>query len=331
MHAPHPPNDREPPPPGAGALPHGRPAQACAWSPGSVGNVGVGFDILGHSLGSVGDRAIVRRIDAPDVRVVGISGRVTGLPVEPAGNTAGAALLALRRALRLPFGWEVELVKGIALGSGMGGSAASAVAALVAANALLDTPLAPRQLYPFALEGEAVATQSRQGDNVGCMLLGGLVLATADRLERIPVPGAWHAAVVHPRLVLETRRSRAVLAGDYPLPAFVAQSANLALVLAGCFKGDAALVRAGLHDVLVEPRRAPLIPGFAAVKQAALDHGALGASMSGGGPSVFGWFETRAAAEAAAHAMGEAFADAGYAADRHVAPIDGPAARLVTQ
>jgi homoserine kinase len=109
----------------------------------------------------------------------------------------------------------------------------------------------------------------------------------------------------------------------------VAQSTNLALVLAGCYTGNATLVREGLSDVLVEPRRAPLIPGFATVKQAALDHGAFGASISGAGPSVFGWFEDRASADAAAHDMRQAFAAAGYDSDALVAPIDGPAARVL--
>ncbi|HEX7342411.1 MAG TPA: homoserine kinase, partial [Rhodanobacteraceae bacterium] len=220
--------------------------------------------------------------------------------------------------------------KGIPLGSGMGGSAASCVAALLAANALLDTPLAPAALYPFALDGEAVASGGRHGDNIGSMLLGGLVMATPDRLERIPVPAAWHVALVHPHMVLETRRSRGALAGHYALAEFVAQSTNLAMVLTGCFKGDAELVRAGLSDVLVEPRRAPLIPGFAAVKQAALDHGALGASISGGGPSVFGWFETRAEAERAVIDMAAAFAAAGLDADPYVAPVNGPAAHVTS-
>lgn len=302
---------------------------ARAWSPGSVGNIGVGFDVLGHSLGAVGDQATVRRVPAPEVRIKSIGGCVDGLPLEPERNTAGAALLALRQALNLPFGFELALEKGIPLGSGMGGSAASVVAALVAANALLDQPLSLQALYPFALEGEAVASGGRHGDNLGCMLLGGLVLATHDRLERIPVPDAWHAAVVHPHAVLETRRSREALAGHYALSEFVAQSANLALVLTGCFKGDAALVRAGLADALVEPRRAPLIPGFAAVKQAALEHDALGASISGGGPSVFGWFENREAAEAAVTDMAAAFADAGLDSDAYVVPINGPAAHIL--
>jgi homoserine kinase len=161
------------------------------------------------------------------------------------------------------------------------------------------------------------------------MLLGGLALATRERLLRVPVPPSWHCALVHPHVVLETRKARAALAGDYALSEFVAQSANLALVLAGCWRGEAELVREGLKDVLIEPRRAALVPNFARVKQAALDHRAMGASISGGGPSVFGWFEHRAEAEAAAAAMHGAFAEAGLDSDCFVAPVDGPAATLL--
>lgn len=302
---------------------------ACAFAPASVGNVAVGFDLLGHSVAGVGDRVEVRRIDEPLVRIAAIHGCVTDLPTDPQQNTAGVALLALRRALGLQHGFELVLHKGIALGSGMGGSAASCVAALVAANALLPQSLPREALYGFALDGEAVASGSRHGDNLGSMLLGGLVLATHKRLLRIPVPADWHCALVHPHVVLETRTARAALAGNYALDEFVTQSANLALVLAGCYRGDAALVREGLNDVLVEPRRAPLIPNFARVKQAALDHRALGASISGAGPSVFGWYENRSDAEAAASAMQAAFAEAGLGSEAWATPIDGPAAALV--
>ena len=304
-------------------------SSARAFAPASVGNVGVGFDILGHAIEGVGDSVTVRRIDAPEVRIAAIRGVAVDLPLDAPSNTAGAALLALREALALPFGFEVEIDKGIPLGSGMGGSAASCVAALVAANELLDAPLSREALYPFALVGEAVASGGRHGDNLGPMLLGGLVLATADRLVKIPVPATWHSVLVHPDAVLETRRARAALQGGYELKAFVAQSANLALVLAGCHAGDASLVRAGLNDVLVEPRRAPLIAGFDAAKRAALDAGAMGASISGAGPSVFGWFETRAEAEAAAPKIRAAFADAGFDSQAWVSPIDSPAARVL--
>lgn len=295
----------------------------------SIGNVGVGFDILGHCIAGASDRVDVRRIDAPTVRIAQIDGCVDVLPTDAAQNTAGAALMALRKALGLQHGFEISLHKGIPLGSGMGGSAASCVAALVAANALLARPLSRESLYGFALEGEAVASGGRHGDNVGPMLLGGLVLATRDRLVKLPVPATWHCALVHPHVVLETRKARAALAGEYALGEFVTQSAHLALVLAGCWQGNALLVREGLKDVLIEPRRAPLVPNFARVKQAALDHHAMGASISGAGPSVFGWFEQRADAEAAAAAMRRAFAEAGLDSESYVAPIDGPAASLL--
>ena len=303
--------------------------QARAFAPASVGNVGVGFDILGHAIAGVGDTVTVRRSDDPEVRIVAIRGTPFALPLEAADNTAGAALIALRAALALPFGFEVEIDKGIALGSGMGGSAASCVAALVAANALLDVPLSREALYPFALTGEAVASGGRHGDNLGPMLLGGLVLGTAEHLVRIPVPEGWHSLLVHPDAVLETRRARAALQGAYALNEFVAQSANLALVLSGCYAGDAARVRAGLRDVLVEPRRAGLIVGFAAARDAALAAGAMGASISGAGPSVFAWFEQREAAEAAQGGVQRAFAEAGFESQAWVSPLNAPAAILL--
>ena len=302
---------------------------ASAFAPASVGNVGVGFDILGHVIAGAGDTVTVRRIDVLEVHIAAIRGTTVDLPLDAPSNTAGAALIALREALQLPFGFEVEIEKGIPLGSGMGGSAASCVAALVAANELLDEPLSREALYPYALVGEAVASGGRHGDNLGPMLLGGLVLATAEHLVKVPVPEAWHSVLVHPDAILETRRAREALKGDYTLSEFVAQSANLALVLAGCHAGDAQLVRAGLKDVLVEPRRSPLIVGFDAAKQAALQAGAMGASISGAGPSVFGWFETRAQAEVAAPAIQAAFAAAGFDSQAWVSPLNSPAAKVL--
>jgi homoserine kinase len=302
---------------------------ATAFAPASVGNIGVGFDILGHTIHGPGDRATVRRVDTPTVRIAAIRSARVELPFDAERNTAGAALIALRDALALPFGFEIELDKGIAFGSGMGGSAASCVAALVAANALLDAPLSREALYPFALQGEAVASGGLHGDNVGAMLLGGIVLATRDRLVRVAAPDAWHCVVVHPQFSVETKKAREALRGAYALTEFVAQSANLALVLSGCHAGDASLVSAGLSDVLVEPRRASLIPGFAAVKQAALDHNALGASISGAGPSVFAWFESIAQADAAAPSMRDAFAAADIGCESFVSRVNGPAASVV--
>ncbi len=303
--------------------------EARAFSPASVANVAVGFDLLGYAVPDVGDTVTVRRIDAPEVRIAAIRGAAVELPLDAPSNTAGAALIALRQALGLTYGFEVEIDKGIPLSSGMGGSAASCVAALVAANALLDMPLSREQLYLYSLEGEAVASGSRHGDNLGPMFLGGLVLSTLERLVPVPVPSQWHSLLVHPDALLETRRARAALQGSYALKEFVAQSGNLALVLAGCHAGDANLVRAGLADVLIEPRRAPLIVGFDAAKAAALAAGAMGASISGAGPSVFAWFEDRDTALAAVPKVQAAFAAAGFDSQSWVSPVNSPGARLL--
>ncbi len=302
---------------------------ATASAPASVGNVGVGFDILGHSVEGPADTVTVVRLEQPDVRITHIGGVVPGLPLEARANTAGRALLALRERLGFAHGFELSIEKGIPLGSGMGGSAASCVAALVAANAVLDAPVDVEALYPCALEGESVASGSLHGDNVGPMLLGGLVLATADRLVPVPVPAGLTCVLVHPHQVLETRTARAVLARPFTLPQFVTQSANLALVLAGCYRGDLDLIAAGLRDVLVEPLRAPLVPGFAEVQAAALAAGALGASISGGGPSVFAWC-TAAGAARIAEAMAAAFAGRSIGCDVLVSPVAGPAARVLS-
>lgn len=305
--------------------------KATAFAPASVGNIGVGFDLLGHTIAGPGDRAQVARIDEPVVRIAAIGGEVEGasrLPLEAALNTAGRALIELRARHAIAHGFELRLHKGIPLGSGLGGSAASCVAALVAANALLEAPLDRDALYPVALAGEAVASGSLQGDNVGPMLFGGVVLSTPARVVPLRAPELYCAAV-HPHLVLETREARAVLAAPYPLGEFVRQSGHLALFLTGLARGDRGLIAEGLRDGLVEPRRAALIPGFAEVKAAALAHGALGASISGAGPTVFGWFDTAEEASWAAHAMQVAFAGAGLDSDAHVSPVNGPRAEVV--
>ncbi|MCB1605731.1 MAG: homoserine kinase [Xanthomonadales bacterium] len=294
---------------------------AQAQAPGSVGNVGVGFDILGHAVEGVGDRVMVEAIAEPVVRISAISGLVTELPRDSQNNTAARAVSAMREALGLENGFEIALEKGIPLGSGLGGSAASAVAAVVAANALLDQPLELSELYPFALAGEVAASGSAHGDNIAPQLLGGLVLVCGERLIQIPVPDELYCAVVHPHLVVETREARKRLRAPYGLSKIVAQTGNLAGVLAGLYRNDMALIGQSLSDVLVEPRRAVMIPGFAKVKAAALERGALGASISGGGPSVFAWFSNRLHAQSAGVAMRQAFEAAGLKADLLVSPV----------
>ncbi len=304
---------------------------ASAFAPASVGNVAIGFDILGFSIGAIGDRATVRRCDDPGVRIKAIRGVVADLPMEAAKNTAGRALQAMREALSLPFGLELELDKGIPLASGLGGSAASAVAAVVAANALLPTPCAKLELLKFAMQGEAVASGSMHVDNIAPSLYGGLVLTVGidqPRVKQIPVPAAVRAVVVHPHMFLSTRQARAILKGSVAMKDFVWQTANLAGFISGCYTDDIDLLRESFEDVVIEPQRAALIPGFGEVRRAAISAGALGCSISGAGPTLFAWC-LASHALAVREAMVVEFSHHGLASDHWTTPIDALGARVL--
>jgi homoserine kinase len=304
---------------------------ATAFAPASVGNVAVGFDILGQSVAAIGDRVRVSRRLEPGVAIRSITGVVQDLPLAAEKNTAGMAVLAMLTDLALPYGFELEIEKGIPLGSGLGGSAASAVAAVVAAAALVDRPLDRTELLKFAMRGEAVASGSVHVDNIAPSLFGGLVLTVGidnPHVKQIPVPETVRCVLVHPHMVLATREARAILRKTVELSDVIWQQANLAGFLAGCYTSDLALIRESLLDVVIEPQRQVLIPGFADVKKAALDAGALGGSISGAGPTVFAWAEARDA-EAVKSGMVAAFRSHGLESDAWVSAIDLEGARVV--
>jgi homoserine kinase len=304
---------------------------ATAFAPATVGNVGVGFDILGHAFGVIGDRVRAERAAQPGVRIRAITGVAGPLPLEPDRNTAGQAVLSLVRAAEPGFGIELTIEKGIPLGSGLGGSAASAVAAVVAANALLETPLPASGLLTHAIAGEAVASGARHADNIAPALFGGLVLTVGidhPRVKQIPVPPAVRCVLLRPHMFLATQQARGILTRLVDLSDVVWQTANLAGFLAGCYTNDLALIREAFEDVMIEPQRAKLIPGFPAAKRAALAAGALGCSISGAGPAVFAWSE-EGSAEAVREAMLAAFRAEGVDCDQWIAPIGGDGARIV--
>jgi homoserine kinase len=309
----------------------GEVSEVVVWAPASVGNVAVGFDIMGLALEGAGDRVTVRRTRERGVRLGEVRGVAGALPADPLENCATAGLVRLVEDRGLSWGMEVTLEKGIAMGSGMGGSAASAAGGVVGASALLDAPLTDEELMYYALLGEQVASGSAHGDNLAPCLFGGLQLVMGHdpvRAVRLPTPPGLVCAVVHPHMSLETRRARAALVRPWQLAEFVAQSERLAGFITACHSHDRALLARSLEDVLVEPHRAPLIPGFAQVKQAALALGAVGCSISGAGPSVFVWCEP-ADAEAICGAMQAAFRDAGLESDQLISRLDAPGAQVI--
>jgi len=305
--------------------------EVTAFAPASVGNVGVGFDILGQSVAALGDRVTLRRSKAPGVRIERIEGIKEALPREAEKNTAGRALLAMQDGLRLDFGFDVAIEKGIPLGSGLGGSAASAVAAVVAANELLPQRLTRLDLLKFAMQGEAVASGSVHVDNIAPSLFGGLVLTVGidnPRIKQIPVPADIRCVLVHPHMYLSTREARAILKPTCAMSDVIWQTANLAGFIAGCYTNDLAMIRDSFEDVIIEPQRQALIPGFKAVKSAARGAGALGCSISGAGPTIFAWCESRDA-PAVRDGMVQAFTAHGLASDQWISATSLTGASIV--
>lgn len=296
------------------------------FAPASIGNVGVGFDILGLALERPGDEVIARKSATPGVRIVKITGHGGKLPYATEENTAGVAALRLLEHLgATDVGIELEIHKKMPLGSGLGSSAASAAAAVLAVSELLRTGMSKRELLPFACMGEQVAAGGFHADNVAPSLLGGIVLiCNNDPLDvhRLHVPLGLYVAVVHPHLQVLTREARAVLKPDIPLRDHVRQSAFLAGFIVGCFTSDLELIGRCLRDVIVEPQRAHLIPGFYDVQAAALEAGALGCSISGAGPSVFALCDNSLVAENAAYAMQHAFRQHDIASDLYLSKVN---------
>jgi homoserine kinase len=305
--------------------------RATAFAPASVGNVAIGFDIIGFAVDALGDRVTLTRRTAPGVEISAVRGIAGELPREPRDNTAGRALLALQEAVRPDFGFRIEIDKGIPLGSGLGGSAASAVGAVVAANALLPEPCNRIELLQFAMAGEAVASGARHADNTAASLFGGLVLTVGidhPRVKQIPVPAAIRAVIVHPHMFLATAKARAILKLNVELSDFVWQTANLAGFISGCYTNDLDMLRASFQDVVIEPQRAALIPGFQDVRRGAMDAGALGCSISGAGPSLFAW-TLEPTVPAVLAAMRREFARQSLETDAWVVDLRSAGARVI--
>lgn len=296
---------------------------ATASAPASIGNVCVGFDILGQAFDAARDVVTAVRDEKSGVRLIQVSGLVTSLPQEPQSNTALAAAQAVLDAAQAKCGVRLSVKKGVPLSAGMGGSAASAVAAAAAVNALLGEPFTVEQLLPFALEGERAASDPPPWDNVVASLLGGLVLVACEEPQlvvQLSAPPGVTAILLHPNTTIETRMARSILADQVPMRTAVEHSRRVATFVAGCVSSDLDLIRAGFEDLLVEPQRQHLLPALPHVKAAALKAGALGCSFSGSGPSVFAWAQ-EAKTDAVESAMREAFTLAGVDAKAYRAPI----------
>src|SRR5262245_54942003 len=262
---------------------------ATAFAPATVSNVACGFDVLGFAIETPGDE-VTATLAPSGVRIDLIEGDGGRLPRDAAKNTAGVAALALLAKLGERRGVTLTIRKGLPLSSGLGWSAASAAAAVVAVDAVLGANLPLETLIACAFEGERLGAGSAHADNIAPCLCGGLVLVRRPNppdIIRLPIPKDLVAVVVHPDLEIETARARALLGTTVPLADAVRQWANLGAFVDGLHRGDLSQISRSLEDSIAEPRRAPLVPGLALIKRGAVDAGALGCGLSGSGPSLF--------------------------------------------
>ena len=261
-----------------------------AFAPATVANVCCGFDILGFSVDSPGDEVILTEKNEPGVVVKSIVGDGGRLPLDANLNTASVAVQSFLSAIGSSKGIEIELFKNLPLGSGMGSSAASAVAALVGVNHLFGNPLTREALIPHAMEAERIACGSAHADNVGPSLLGGFVLVRDYHpldVVKIPVKANLYCTLAHPQIELKTEDARRVLKSSVDLKDAITQSGNTAGLMVGLMSGDNSLISRSLKDVIAEPVRSVFIPGFEAVRSEAVKAGALGCGISGSGPTMF--------------------------------------------
>jgi homoserine kinase len=304
-------------------------SQVAAFAPATVANLGPGFDVLGLALEGMGDTVIARRCDAPGVRISAIHGDGGRLPTDAAENTAGIAATETLRLAGVEVGVELEINKGLPLGSGLGSSAASAAAAAHAVNLLIGSPLRKVDLIGPCVEAEA-AVSGRHADNVAPAILGGLVLIRDLEpidVVRLPLPDGLTMVVVSPLIEVATADARAAMPTTVTLPQMVAQAANLAALITASFSGDLALLSRSLNDGVATPARLPLIPEGQAVLDASLDAGALGAGISGSGPSLFALCRSWSSAERVSAAMVARFRLGGLQAQARCSALPAPGVR----
>jgi homoserine kinase len=305
-----------------------------AFAPATVANVSCGFDIFGFAVDQPGDEVVLTLTKDKDVTITTITGDEGKLSKDPQKNTAGVGVLTFLESVGLKQGVSIELHKNLPLGSGMGSSAASSVAALVGINKLMGEPLNRKELLPFAMEAERIACGAAHADNVAPSLLGGFVLVRGYSpldVVNIPTPPNLFCVLVHPHVELKTSDSRQVLRSSISLKDAVTQWGNIAGLVAGLMKPDYGLISRSLKDVVAEPVRSVLIPGFDNIKELAVKEGALGCGISGSGPTIFSLCMEREQATRIGKVIQKQFSEYKLHSDVFVSKINQEGARIIEE
>ena len=293
------------------------------FTPATVANISCGFDILGLCLDTVGDEMIVREVPEKGIRLTKITGQE--LPLETHKNVAGVAGLALLEQVDTSVGYEIEIYKKIKPGSGIGSSAASAAGAVFAINELLGKPFSKQELIYFAMQGEKLASGTEHADNVSPVILGGFTLVRSYKpldVLKINSPDDLYATIIHPQIEVKTSDSRAVLKNQVSLKKMVTQMGNFGGLISGLYTNNYDLIGRSLHDEIIEPNRLVLIPEFDKVKKGVIQAGALGAGISGSGPSIFALSKGKETANIVGETMAEIYNTTDIDYDIHVSKIN---------
>ncbi len=296
------------------------------FAPATVANVAVGYDILGFAIDQPGDEIIARWSESPGLKITKIKGTKKKLPLDPAQNTAGLGALELLKDLdKEHLGIDLEIYKKMPFGSGMGSSAASAAAGVMAVNELLGRPLQKRELAKYAVIGESAADGAIHGDNVIPSLLGGIILirdnATYD-FVKLPVIRGLSVFLIYPEIEILTKDARAVLSESVSLSQLIGQTGNIASFVASLYTSDLELMKRSLDDQVIEPQRSKLIPHFYDLKQIAMEQGAMNYTISGAGPSMFGFAQNTLIAENAANAIRSYLSSKKINSQHYISPVN---------
>jgi len=295
------------------------------FAPATVANVTCGFDILGFAVDQPGDEITLKRSNSGRVQILEIIGDGGALPLDADKNTCSVVIKMLMDDLGIDQGIDIYLNKKMPLGSGLGSSAASSVAAIFAINELLGKPKTLEELLPYAMEGERVACGAAHADNVAPGLYGGFVLIRSyEPLDviRLKTPEELYATLVHPQIEVKTKDAREILRKQIYFKDSVKQSGNVAGLIAGLLTSDFSLISRSMHDYIVEPIRSILIPGYNEVKNAVMELGALGAGISGSGPSIFALSHEADIAEKIAEKMKSVYAGFEIESETYVSKIN---------
>lgn len=300
------------------------------FSPATVANVSCGFDAMGFALEGIGDEMIFKKNESGVLQITKIEG--AQLPFDINKNAVGVVAQAMLKAHPVSYGIDIEIYKNFKPGSGLGSSAASASGTAFGINKLIGEPFTPLQLTEFAMIGEELTSGSQFADNVASAIYGGFVLIRGYNpldVVSIPTPNDLFVTVIHPQIEIKTRDARDVLPKTVPLKSAITQWANVGGLIAGLCTSNYDVISRSLNDVIVEPVRKPLIPYFDDAKQAALRAGALGAGISGSGPTIFSLSKGRDIADNVAEELQNVYAKTAIDFEVYVSKINIEGVKII--